>query len=88
MTATSSDALKLNVFDKTCLINGGGISGCLMWEKDAYGKGTSLPSSLTYANGGTSAKSLVSGNTYITTVLSYDTTGNVIDFASSEFLVP
>lgn len=84
-------AMKLNVFDKACLINGGGVSSCAMWEYNAFnsGGGSLLPMSTTYGVGSSiPATALVSGNTYIVTTFTYDVSGRVIDFGSTEFTLP
>lgn len=87
--SASASAVKLNVFDKVCLTNGGGVSSCAMWEYASFDTGSGLPTSVTYGVGSTiSPQALVSGNTYLVTVFSYDGSGDVLDFANSEFLIP
>lgn len=86
--SASAAAFKIDVFDAACLASGAGISACTMWEDNVVDTGSGLPTMAIYGSGALASTSLVSGNSYVVSFISYDMQGSVLDFASNQFNVP
>jgi hypothetical protein len=81
-------AYRLDVMDKGCLISGNSLSSCARWQVTGTDTGSGLPSSIVYGQGALLAQTLVSGNDYVVTFMTFDTNGNVVDFGSTDFTQP